>query len=330
MKLKFLKLFAHNVAFALCSLCLFTASANAQERTLTYMLPAPTTLPAFAPWMVAQGMGYYAQEGLHVNFISGQGGVDVAKQVGAGNVPMGGAIGDTPIIVRPNGIPVKDVAILGHGSLTLIAVRADSGIKIPAQLKGKTVTVMSYVDTTYYSLLGWLKKAGLTKNDVSIQAAGPVGVWQALVSKRAEAMAAVPEWVVFAQAAGAKVNILPPAEGFQSMAQSIIASDKVIKDDPKLVQSFVTATLRGMKLIMSDPEEAINAYVKVVPSYADKKATLAKIFALYTKYVYVSPEHAGEIDVKRLDSIQKFYVKEGIVSRAVPLDELYTNQFVKP
>ncbi len=329
MQFRFLRLFAQSTALLLCTLCVLAAPANATERTVTYMLPAPTTLPAFAPWMVAQGMGYYAQEGLHVTFISGQGGVDVAKQVGAGNVPMGGAIGDTPIIVRANGIPVKDVAILGHGSLTLIAVRAGTGITTAAQLKGKTVTVMSYVDTTYYSLLGWLKKAGLSKSDVSIQAAGPVGVWQALVSKRADAMAAVPEWVVFAEAAGAKVDVLPPQKGFQSMAQSIIASDKIIKDDPRLVQSFVTATLRGMKLIMSDPEKAIDAYVKVVPSYADKKATLAKIFALYTKYVYVSPQNAGVIDAKRLGAIEKFYVNEGIVSRAVPLDELYTNKFVQ-
>ncbi len=305
------------------------APAHAAEQKLTYMLPAPSTLPAFAPWMVAQGAGYYAQEGLKVTFISGQGGVDVAKQVGAGNVPMGGAIGDTPIIVRANGIPVKDVAILGHGSLMLLAVRADEGIHDAAQLKGKTVSVMSYVDTTYYSLLGWLKKAGLSKGDVSIQAAGPVGVWQALVSKRANAMAAVPEWVVLARASGAPVKVLPPGQGFQSMAQSIIASDAIIRNDPALVQHFVSATLRGMELIMSDPDKAVADYVKVVPSYAGKQAMLRQIFAMYTKYVYVTPGNAGAIDPSRLQAIENFYVQQGIVSHAVPLHELYTNQFIK-
>lgn len=311
------------------ALSVFAAPARAAVQDLTYMLPAPSTLPAFAPWMVAQGKGYYARQGLRVKFISGQGGVDVAKQVGAGNVPMGGAIGDTPIIVRPNGIPVKDVAILGHGSLTLVAVRADEGIRNAAQLKGKTVSVMSYVDTTYYSLLGWLKKAGVPKSAVSIQAAGPVGVWQALVSKRADAMAAVPEWVVLARAAGTKVDVLPPSQGFQSMAQSIIASDKVIHDDPALVQRFVSATLRGMQLIMQHPNQAVAAYIQAVPSYAGKQAMLRKIFAMYTKYVYVTQADPGAIDPRRLQAIEKFYVEQGIVARAVPLDELYTNQFVK-
>ncbi len=83
-------------------------------RSVTYLLPAPPTLPpAFAPWMVAQQRGYYAAEGLEVKFITAKGGADVAKQVGAHNAPLGGGVGDTPIIVRPNGIPVKAVAVLG-------------------------------------------------------------------------------------------------------------------------------------------------------------------------------------------------------------------------
>ena len=54
-----------------------------------------------------------------------------------------------------------------------LVVRADSGIKKPADLKGKTISVMSFQDTTYYALLGLLASAGLTQNDVNIQAVGP-------------------------------------------------------------------------------------------------------------------------------------------------------------
>ncbi|MDR0779978.1 MAG: ABC transporter substrate-binding protein, partial [Pseudomonadales bacterium] len=60
----------------------FSAAAAPEE--ITYLLPAPATLPAFAPWMIAQQQGYYADENIKVTFVSGKGGVDVAKQVGAG------------------------------------------------------------------------------------------------------------------------------------------------------------------------------------------------------------------------------------------------------
>jgi NitT/TauT family transport system substrate-binding protein len=140
---------------------------------VTYLLPAPATLPAFGPWMLAQAKGYYKAEGLDVKFVAARGGVDVAKQVGAGNAVIGGAIGDTPIIARAQGIPVKAVAVLGAGSLMQLVSHKEERIESPRELKGKTVTVLAYTDTTYYALLGMLSKVGLTKNDVNIQAAGP-------------------------------------------------------------------------------------------------------------------------------------------------------------
>ena len=123
-------------------------AAHAQLQKITYLLPAPGTLPAFGPWMLAQAKGYYAAEGLEVEFVTGRGGVDVAKQVGAGNAVIGGAIGDTPIIARAQGIPVKAVAVLGSGSLMQLVSHKDERIDSPRELRGKTVTVLAYTDTS--------------------------------------------------------------------------------------------------------------------------------------------------------------------------------------
>ena len=88
------------------------APARADE-TITYLFPAPPILPAFGPIRLAQGKGYFREAGLTVNFATGRGGVDVAKQVGAGNVPLGGIVADAPIVVRQNGVPVKIVCLFG-------------------------------------------------------------------------------------------------------------------------------------------------------------------------------------------------------------------------
>ena len=194
---------------------------QAQGQEITYLLPAPAVLPAFGPWMLAQAKGYYAAEGLKVTFVAGRGGVDVAKQVGAGNAVIGGAIGDTPIIARGQGIPIKAVAVLGAGSLMQLVSHDDAKIESPRELKGKTVTTIAYTDTTYYALLGMMSKSSLNKVDVDIQAAGPAGVWQQFAAKKAVAMAAVPDWTVSAMDAGAKVSILPADVYFKSMAQAI-------------------------------------------------------------------------------------------------------------
>lgn len=304
------------------------AVSQAAPQDVTYLLPAPPNLIAFAPWMLAQHNGYYADENIRVNFVAGRGGVDVAKQIGAGNAVIGGAIGDTPIIVRANGVPVKTVAVLGAGTLTLIATHEGSPIKSVKDLKGRTMTVMAYTDTTYYALLGSLKKAGLSKNDVNAQAAGPAGVWQLFASNKSEAFAGVPDWVVSAEEAGAKVSLLPEDQIFQSMAQAILASDETIKKDPELIHRLVRATLRGMQDIMKDPKKAAADYAQAVPSYKGKEASVQRVFELYNKYVYANQKVLGQVDTKRLAAVQQFYVSEKLVPRAQPLADLYTNQFV--
>jgi NitT/TauT family transport system substrate-binding protein len=306
----------------------FALQAQAEPTKVTYLLPAPPSLPAFAPWIIAKEKGYYQAQDLDLTFIAAKGGVDVAKQIGAGNALVGGAIGDTPIIVRPNGIPVRTVAVLGGGGVTMIATSASAGIRNIQDLKGKTLTVMSYSDTTYYALLASLRKAGLNKDDVDIQAAGPSGVWQLFSANKAEAMAGVPDWVVNAEDAGLKYQLIPRDQVFDSMAQAILASDDAIEHHPQVVRGVVQATLHGLQDILDDPKAAAATFARAVPAYAGKEASLEKTLRLYVEYVYAGQPVPGRIDPGRLDAVRRFYVSEGIVPRESPLEELYSNQFI--
>src|SRR5690606_36813695 len=100
--------------------------AHAQETPfeINYLLPAPANAIAFAPLILAQHKNYYADAGLQVRFVSVKGGADVGKQLGAGNGQLGGALGDTPSLLRHNGIPVKGVALLGGQVLHQLITRA--------------------------------------------------------------------------------------------------------------------------------------------------------------------------------------------------------------
>ena len=303
------------------------ASARADE-TITYLFPAPPLLPAFGPIRLAQGKGYFQKAGLTVNFATGRGGVDVAKQVGAGNVPLGGIVADAPIVVRQNGVPVKIVCLFGGKGFMQLVVRADSGIEKPADLKGKTITVMSFQDTTFYALLGLLASAGLTKDDVDIQSAGPVGVWQMVATGKSVGMAGVPDWIPPIEAAGVAIKVIPTDEFFPHMAQAIAASDQIIKDKPDMVRAFVKAALHGMKDIMDDPNAAAADFVKFVPEWTGKEDQVKEAFAYYDKLIYPGQKELGAVDPERMAKLQDFYLKAGIIEKKSPVDELFTNQFV--
>src|ERR1041385_2866997 len=238
---------------------------------ITYLFPAPPVLPAFGPIRLAQGKGYFKEAGFEVEVAVGRGGVDVAKQVGAGNAPLGGIVADGPIMVRGNGVPVKIVCVFGGRGFMQLVVREDSGIEKPADLKGKTITVMSYQDTTFYALLGLMASAGLTQDDVNIQAVGPTGVWEFVATGKSAGMAGVPDWIPPVQAAGVKVRVIPTDEFFPHMAQAIAVSDQIIKDKPEMVRKFVKAALRGMKDIMDDPDKEADNFVRFVPEWKGKE-----------------------------------------------------------
>lgn len=316
------------IAGAALALSLGAGAASAMEK-VTYLFPAPPILPAFGPIQIAKGKGYYKAEGLDVVFQRAKGGVDVAKQVGAGNAQLGGGLADGPIIVRAQGVPVRAVASFGGRGFMQLVVRADSGIKSPKDLKGKTISVMSYQDTTFYALRGMLASQGLKLSDVKAIAVGPRNVPTMVIQKKAVACACVPDWIPPFHRAKVKVNIIRSEEYFPHMAQAILASDEIIKKKPKMVAAFIRASLKGMKDIMDNPKQAAADFTKFVPAWKGKDAYIAGVFTYYAKLVYPSDKKMGEINVDRLTKLQDFYVSQGIVRKKVPVKDLYTNQFIK-
>jgi len=296
---------------------------------ITYLFPAPPVLPAFGPIRLAQGRGYFKDAGFDVQFAVGRGGVDVAKQVGAGNAPLGGIVADGPIMVRGNGVPVKIVCVFGGKGFMQLVVREDSGIEKPADLKGKTITTMSYQDTTFYALLGLMASAGLTQNDVNVQQVGPTGVWQFVAEGKSQGMAGVPDWIPPITAAGVKVKVIPTEQYFPHMAQGIAVSDDMIKQKPEMIRKFVRAALRGMKDIMDDPDKTAEEFATIVPEWKGKEGAVKFAFNMYAKSVYPGQATLGEVNADRLAKLQDFYLAKGFIQKKTPVEELYTNEFVK-
>src|SRR5580698_4504568 len=232
----------HRIGFAALALALAAAAPARAAEVVKFLLPTVVELPSFAPWVLAKSEGYYAAEGLDVQFLVGRGGVDVATQVGAGNADMGEATGDTTIFVRGNGVPVKTVAVLGGGGLMQLVVRDDSGIKSLGDLRGKKIAVIAFTDSTYYVLLGMLASVGLSKNDIEAQAVGIAAVSQMVSNNTVPAGACNPECVTTIQDNEPKVKVYVSSDYTASMAQAMVASDKTMKERPDVIRKVVRAT----------------------------------------------------------------------------------------
>ena len=56
---------------------------------------------------------------------------------------------------------------------------------------------------------------------------------------------------------------------------------------------------------------------------------IERVFRLYKQYVYEGQKTLGEMNRDQLAKLQAFYVRQGISQTALPVDDLFTNEFVK-
>lgn len=305
-------------------------TAFAAGKPVTYLLPAPATLPAFLPFQLAQKRNYFAANGLAVTFATGRGGADVAKQVGVGNADLGGGVGETSMIVRPNGVPIRAVALLGQRPLFELVTRKAAGIHGIEDLRGRKIGVTSYQDTGYYALLAVLAARGIKRSELQIEQVGPAGVVQLMIARSLDGIMGVPEWSDAITAAGVALDFFPIDRIFPAMAQAIMASDGTIKRKPDVVRGCVNAVLRAVRDCIADPAAAAKDYVAAVPQHAGKERQIERILRRYVTDVYRTdpPSALGRFDPQRLRTVQDFYLKNRIIQTAVPIADLYTNAFV--
>ncbi len=151
------KIFAAAAALAIG---LSTSLALAQEK-VTLQLKW-VTQAQFAGYYVAKDKGFYKEAGLDVTIKPG--GPDVAPpQVIAG----GGAdvvIDWMPsaLASREKGVPLVNIAQPFKRSGMMLTCRKDSGIKSPADFKGKTLGVWFFGNE--YPFLSWMSKLGIPTN----------------------------------------------------------------------------------------------------------------------------------------------------------------------
>ena len=52
-------------------------------------------------------------------------------------------------------------------------------------------------------------------------------------------------------------------------------------------------------------------------------------FKYYVELIYPGQTQLGEVNAERLSKLQDFYLAKGIIQKKSPVEELYTNEFIK-
>lgn len=305
----------------------FAPSAE-KPAPLVYLLPAPKEAVALAPFVLAESLGFYRDAGLDVGFERRAGGLEVGKALARGEGDLGGASGDTAVVLRDQGLPIKGVALLGRRSFLTIMTRRDAAVSL-TDLTGCTFGVPSFADVSYYGLEHLIKSSGVAAEAVAVRAAAPEALWTALGAGEFDGVVGTVDWGVRAERSGTALDYLPLDAVFPgAMAQAVLASEHAIGSRPDQIRAFNAATLRAIRLILDRPDHAAAQHRIAVPASDLTMAETARIFTLFGKHVYGSARRLGHFQEAKLDSIADVYVQRGLISSRSPAVEYYQRDLI--
>jgi NitT/TauT family transport system substrate-binding protein len=286
-----------------------------------------------APFYLAQDRGYYAAEGLDVQFSYGTI-QNLLTQVAQGDIAFASASGDALMPQRQQGVSVTYVMTFWTrnpiGALG-IAGNNTPALRTPADLKGKNVGVSAPNSSTDFGLKALLQAANLSADDVHAIAIGTTEV-EALIQKRIDAaMTFLPNEAAQMKSLGLPVETIAIADYLDYAPPGFVAGDKTIREHPELVQKFVNATLKGLRDSLADPSAAFESSLIRMPELSPDNQPLQRdvLTATLEYYKPVQGRALGATDPQTWVKTQDFLLSIGVIGQSIDPMQYYTNTFVE-
>lgn len=281
----------------------------------------------FAPYYVAQAKGFYAEEGLDVSLEHGFEN-DFVALTAQGERQFAVASGDQVILARAQGLPVVYVMKWYEKYPVGVAALAESGIKTPADLNGRTVGIPGRFGASFVAWKGLAYAAGVDETSVNLQ---EIGFTQAEALNQGTVDAAVVYLAnepVQLTAEGKSVNVIQVSDYLNLVSNGIVTNEKLIAENPELVSKMVRASLKGLQYTIDHPDEAFNLSRQFIPDMTDADApTQRKVLA--ASIALWKSDHPGVSEPQAWADSAAFMRASGLIETDVNADEMFTNQFVK-
>jgi len=282
----------------------------------------------FAPFYVAVEKGYFAQEGLAVEFYYGWE-TDILKLVGIGELQFAVASGDQVILARSQGLPVLYIFNWYRRFPVCVVSMAEREIKGPEDLVGKVVGTPAMYGASYIGWRALLDAVGIDEKAVNLQAIGYTQVASLTEGLVDAAICYAMNEPVQLREQGYRINVIYVADYMDLVSNGLITNEQTIAEQPDLVAGLVRAFQRGLRHTIEHPDEAFEICLKYVPEIEEENKPLQRA-VLAESIEFWRGEGLGRSDRVAWEASQGFMRQIGLIDAEVDVDRLFTNRFVEP
>ena len=280
----------------------------------------------YAPFYVAVEKGYFAAEGIQIDF-DYKFETDGVKLVGANALPFAVVSGEQVVLARAQGLPVRYVAQWYHTFPVAVFSLASSGIRTPADLKGKRIGLAGFFGATYVGWRAFLAANGLSEADVKQEA---IGFTQREAVQQGKVDAAVGyvnnEPLALAES-GFPVTVFVVGEKVNLVANGLMTNEETIRTKPALVRGMSKALLRGVADTIKDPDAALAIATKYVEGLKADDPIQRKVMLATVEMMKTSGKQ-GASTAAAWESTQATLLAMGQIQKPLEAGTYFTNEFL--
>jgi NitT/TauT family transport system substrate-binding protein len=280
----------------------------------------------FAPLYVAIEKGYFREAGLEVE-LDYKFETDGVALVGAGDLPLAVVSGEQVLLARAQGLPVVYVAAWYQQYPVSVIAKSELGILIPQDLKGRKIGLPGLFGANYVGLRALLSEAKMSEDDVTLDSIGFNQVDLLAAGEQDVIVGYTANEPIQLRARGIPVTEIRVADYVQLASNGILASEKVIAENPELVRAFVGAFLKGLADTIADPAEAFRLSEKHIPNFADLDVDVQKEI-LDTSIEQWKGGRLGYSDPQAWENMQNVLLEAGLITEKMDISQAFTNEFV--
>ncbi|MFQ5854627.1 MAG: ABC transporter substrate-binding protein [Anaerolineae bacterium] len=278
----------------------------------------------FAPFYVAVDKGYFAGQGLSVEFDYGME-HDLLQLVGTGKRQFVVGSGDQVILARSQGLPV--VYVMNWYRRFPIVIFSVADLTRPQDLVGKTVGLPGLFGASYIGWQALLNATGIDPEQVNVETIGFTQAEAVAAGKVDVAVGYAMNEPIRLQQEGYAPSVIEVADYIDLVANGIITNETTVEENPDLVQRVVTASLLGLRDTIADPEEAFEITLNYVPEAGDQRE--AQLAVLKKSIEYWEADQPGYSDPAAWEASQQFLKDVSLIEQTTDVDQMFTNRFVE-
>ncbi len=280
----------------------------------------------FAGFYVADQKGFYAEENIDVTLKPGGTDIPPSKMIAdliSGETSFAIVGGERVLAVSAQGKPIVAIAVILQRTPFVYISLKGSGIERPQDLVGKKVMVGSDGEMQHQALL---KKLGIDPDTIEPIPYGSDVTPLITGQIDAHMVYRTGTGLTFDET-GYELNFIWVDDyGIRLYADTIIASEQLVQQNPELAERFLRATLKGWRYAIENPEEAVDITLQYDATLGRERQ--ARMVETQTPLIHTGKVEIGWMEDSVRQQMQQMLLDGGVLTQPINIDEAYTMQFL--